>query len=142
MELKHTIPCICMRLRRSANAITAYYDKALEEFNISTPQFSILINTMQTENATMSKLSGILHLEKSTLTRNISVLEKEGYVKTERGADRREVYVFLTESGIKKVEECYPKWLDVQNNLIDLFGGEENAKQFINTLLKLQRLKP
>ena len=130
-----------MRVRRAANALTAYYDKALAEFNISTPKFSILINIMQLEKPTMSQLSKVVHLEKSTLTRNIALLEKEGYVTTERGKDKREVYLSLTEKGTCKVEECYPEWLGVQDKIIETLGGEENAKKFIETLLTLQRMK-
>ena len=130
-----------MRLRRAANAITAYYDKALEELDITTPKFSILINITQLEHPTMSQLSKVIHLEKSTLTRNIALLEKEGYVTAERGKDKREVYVNLTEKGIQIVEECYPKWFVAQDKVIETLGGEENAKKFIETLLKLQRLK-
>jgi len=141
MELKHTIPCVCMRVRRAANALTAYYDKALAELDITTPKFSILINVMQLEHPTMSQLSKVIHLEKSTLTRNIALLEKEGYVTTERGKDKREVYINLTEKGAQKVEECYPQWLGVQEKIIETLGGEENAKKFIKTLLTLQRLK-
>lgn len=49
--------------------------------------------------------------------------------------------IALTEDGIRKVDEVRPKWISLQKQVVDSLGGEDEAWDFMNKLIKLQEFK-
>lgn len=135
------LPCIYLSLRRAASALTYYYDKEMETLGISTNQFSIIINIKSAGEINMVNLAKILKLDKSTLTRTLAPLIDLGYVYSERGTNRREVILKLTETGEKKANEGFAVWRKIQQEMSEYLGGDESSKNFVSTLEKLQNLK-
>lgn len=76
MKYKHVnkSKCHCITMRRAANAITDYYDRALSETGLSTSQFSLLISLSRLGEASTSELAGYVDLERSTLVRDLRLL--------------------------------------------------------------------
>ncbi|MNL31316.1 hypothetical protein D3C87_1530970 [compost metagenome] len=71
-------------------------------------------------------------LDRSTLGRNLRVLEGEGLVRLVEGADMRNRIVQLTEAGAERLTAALPAWEAAQQRLIDRLGAEKRE-----TLLKL-----
>lgn len=138
---KEFLPCICLNMRRAAGAVTSYYDKKMETLGISTTQFSMMINIKSEGKINVGALAKLLKLEKSTLTRTLAPLIDKGFIHSERGENRREVVLTLTDAGQRKMEEAFPLWCQLQAEMIDYLGGEAMAKAFVETLSKLQVLK-
>ena len=70
--------CHCITMRRASNAITEYYDEALKEVGLTTSQYSLLKNLERMEVASTSEWAAYVHLDRSTLARNLNpLLEKE-----------------------------------------------------------------
>ncbi|MNP65853.1 hypothetical protein D3C76_1614830 [compost metagenome] len=71
-------------------------------------------------------------LDRSTLGRNLRVLEGEGLVTLVEGEDMRNRIVLLTEAGAERLKAALPAWEAAQQRLIDRLGAEKRE-----TLLKL-----
>lgn len=138
---KGILPCVCMSARRAANALTFYYDRIFEPVGITVTQFSLMINIKSAGTTNITDLTRVVKLDKSTLTRTLAPLIDDGYVHSERGRNRREVILSLTEKGQEKMAEAFPVWREMQQEMTDLLGGEEEAKKFVDTLVRLQELK-
>ena len=124
---KNFLPCVCMSARRAANALTNYYDKMFDPLGITVTQFSLMINIKSAATTNITDLTRVVKLDKSTLTRTLAPLIETGYVHSERGQNRREVLLSLTEKG--------------QQKMIELLGGDDEAEKFVDTLIRLQELK-
>ena len=107
---KKFLPCVCMSARRAANALTNYYDKMFDPLGITVTQFSLMINIKSAATTNITDLTRVVKLDKSTLTRTLAPLIETGYVHSERGQNRREVLLSLTEKGQQKMAEAFPGW--------------------------------
>lgn len=135
------LPCVCMSARRAANALTYYYDKMFENMGITVNQYSLMVNINSVGTTNITDLTRIVKLDKSTLTRTLAPLIEVGYIYSERGKNRREVMLSLTKEGKVKLEEVSPVWQKVQEEMVTLLGGAEDADKFVETLIRLQSLK-
>ena len=64
-------------------------------------------------------------LDRSTLGRNLRVLEGEGLVTLVEGEDMRNRIVLLTETGRERLAAALPAWEAAQQRLIDRLGAEK-----------------
>ena len=71
-------------------------------------------------------------LDRSTLGRNLRVLEGDGLVMLVEGEDMRNRIVMLTEAGVERLKAALPAWEAAQQRLIDRLGAEKRE-----TLLRL-----
>jgi len=130
-----------MSARRAANALTYYYDKMFENMGITVNQYSLMVNINSVGTTNITDLTRIVKLDKSTLTRTLAPLIEVGYIYSERGKNRREVMLSLTKEGKVKLKEVSPVWQKVQEEMVTLLGGAEDADKFVETLIRLQSLK-
>lgn len=110
-------PCMCESLRRATRMVTRMYDDALRPVGLRITQFSILAHLRGSEAMRVRDLAGGLQLEETTLTRNLRLLEEEGWVTTRAGEDRREKYITLTKAGQQVLAKAVPLWRAVQERL-------------------------
>ncbi len=73
-------PCHCTRLRIATRKMTALYDTALAPTGINVAQFSILRTIERRQPVSLTELGRLLALDRSTMGRNVRVLEKQGLV--------------------------------------------------------------
>ena len=110
--------CVCFNLRKSARAITQRYEEALKPTGLRATQFSLLVSTRLMGTITISNLAKTLVMDRTTLTRNIKPLEKQGLLRVTLGKDdRREREVVLTGSGQAILEKALPLWKAVQTDV-------------------------
>ena len=106
--------CACFNLRKAARAVTQLYDDALKPAGVLATQFPLLATTARLERATVSELAEAMVMDRTTLTRNLRPLERDGLLRTEPGTDRRVREVSLTKKGQKILFEAYPLWRQAQ----------------------------
>ena len=70
----------------------------------------------------VTRLAEHLALDRTTLTRNLKVLEQQGLIRTGPGEDRRERVVSLTADGEAAIERATPVWREAQERLAAQFG--------------------
>jgi DNA-binding MarR family transcriptional regulator len=122
--------CLNFNLRRTARAVTQYYDDALKPTGVKSTQFSVLMavaSSSTPENDAVEKkvtfdnkitdIARLAQCDRTTLTRSLKILETDKFIevrKSEPGNVRR---VFITARGIKKMKEIYPFWFHAQREL-------------------------
>jgi len=128
--------CICMELRAAAHKLTQLYDEAMVASRISVTQFSQLHQLLTLDNPTLKSLAAATGLDRSTLGRNIRVLEKMGLVSMKVGADARTRIIQVTLKGKSVFKEAAPHWHAAQSNLNKKLGtgGREGLSQLISEL--------
>lgn len=82
---------------------------------IRATQFSILVTLIGHGPMTIGDLAEELGLERTTLSRNLGVVESEGWVKVGiAGDDARSRIVTATAKGHKAVTKALPAWREAQ----------------------------
>ena len=121
-SLPADLPCLCTALRAAAHKATLHYDKALEPAGVSVTMFRLLRRVARLSKPSLTDLAADLDLDRSTLGRNVRVLERQGFTVSEAGADSRAAVVRLTEAGWQKLQECEPLWQQAQTEMAGLLG--------------------
>ena len=115
--------CVCFNIRKSARAITQLYENALRPTGLRATQFTLLVATRVIGTATINGLAQGLVMDRTTLTRNLKPLEKQGFIRIMPGKeDRREREVTLTLAGQEILSEALPLWKTVQQSVIEALG--------------------
>ncbi len=128
--------CLCFRARRAARAITRAYDTALRPIGLQATQVTLMnVIALGPEGAQpMGRLSDILGLDLSTLTRNLRALEKAGLVQIGRSdRDRRVRVARLTEAGKTRLAGALPLWKQAHGRIVAALG--EEAAQALHVTL-------
>ena len=125
--------CLCFNLRKAARAVTQFYDAALEPAGLRATQFSLLAVLDGRSGVTISDLARALVMDRTTLTRNLRPIEKQGLVAIAPGDDRRTREVTLTQRGRKTLAAGMPHWRHAQTRMIDAFG-ERRAQHLLGEL--------
>jgi DNA-binding MarR family transcriptional regulator len=90
---------------------------------------------------TLTKLAEMTVTERTTLTRNLTVLEKKGLIVIELGKDRRERQVSITERGLEVLMEAIPLWEAAQAHIEQGLGGDrmDNLLKDLSEIISLSR---
>lgn len=117
-------PCYCTNLRRSAHWATELYDQALAPSGLSVPQYYLLINLSRLERANATHWAEHVGLDRTTLVRNVRVLEDKGLVTVTQGRGR--TYT-LTDTGRAALARAVTCWEQAQANMAALLGPQDAA---------------
>lgn len=128
--------CACYNLRRASRALTRLYDAWLAPSGLKATQFSLLTAARSQGELTVSRLAELMATERTTLTRNLKLLEDRGLVCTAPGRDRREHLVRITDAGRAALLAALPYWEQAQTAMEERFGRERLA-EFITGLREL-----
>ena len=128
--------CICIDVRTAAQRLTAIYDQAMASSGVSVNQFSLLHLIYSLEGQTLKGLASASGLDRSTLGRNMRVLEKLGFVTMHIGDDARVRNVRMTSKGKAAFKLAVPLWREVQSRLANKIGSAQHV-QFKETLQTL-----
>jgi len=123
--------CIGVKLRNLSRIVDYQFREALAGTNITENQMSILFALYKAEEIEQGRLGDFLFLKRSTISRNLKLLDKMGLVI--RSADYRPI-VGLSENGKEVVEHLAPIWETVMDSLIAKIG--DNGVSNINQLTK------
>ena len=114
--------CIGSRLRGLSRVVDNIYRKHLEGSNITEHQLSIMLALSEVGRAEQIEIGRVLHLERSSLSRNLNRLVDKKYIKKE-GAVNRPI-ISLTKKGINKVEDLLPAWESAMDEIYRLLGAK------------------
>ncbi|WP_338452822.1 MarR family winged helix-turn-helix transcriptional regulator [Niallia oryzisoli] len=138
-EMDHIIHlCACANIRKAARIITQVYEKKMTPTGLKVTQYYMLVNIARHKKISISQLGDIMLLDQSTITRNVNILKKSGYVNIIRNInDSRAKLVSITEIGLAKLEEATPVWLQIQEK-VENDIGKEKYKDLMETLKMIQ----
>ncbi len=116
--------CLCQKARSAARALTRFYDRHLTGGEIEPTQFTLLVAIRLTEPVSLLRLADILGLERTTLTRNLNLLRRDGFVEIQRGNDARQHLISLTDNGRQALLKALPRWQQAQRAARAELGGD------------------
>ena len=114
--------CIADKLRLLNRVITNLYDEALRPVGITTSQMNILVVVAKYDTATPGQVGKWLHTEKSTLSRNLDRLRKQGLLTATTAGRGRAHELRLTAEGTRALKQGLPHWRRVQREARSLLG--------------------
>lgn len=115
--------CACLAIRKAARAITQFYDRYLQSYGLKPTQYSLLIASYLAGEVSITDLSHFMVMDRTTLTRNLKPLEKEGLLAVAPGSDRRTRVVTVTRKGVALLKKMAPAWESAQKDLRHRLGG-------------------
>ncbi len=123
--------CACSNLRKAVRAVSQLYDDAFRPIGLRATQFGLLGATGMLGPLTINRLAEAIVMDRTTLTRNLRPLEKQGLLRIRHGKDRREREVSITKRGEIILAKGYPHWKKAQGKVVKGLGQER-----VNRLLK------
>jgi DNA-binding MarR family transcriptional regulator len=130
-DLEH---CIGNRLRCLSRIVDKDFRASLKDFDITESQLSMLFALTKLGRVEQGKIGETLVLERSTVSRNVKLLEKRE-ILTKTTDYRPEIE--LTPKGHKLVETLIPVWEGLMDSLMDKLGNEGIKNiQFLEQKLK------
>jgi DNA-binding MarR family transcriptional regulator len=114
-----------LHIRRASRIITQVYGTALRPTGLVISQFTVLAAIHLIESVPITCLAEELFVDQTTLTRNLKLLEKRGFVAIEPGEDRRVKWVSLTPEGRNVLTKALPLWEQAQAEVKQHFGQQD-----------------
>ena len=131
--------CIAFRVRALNRVITNLYDAALQPFGITVNQATMLIMLSLVGEATPGRIGQVLIMEKSTISRNLDRMKKQGWIETSGRDGGKEQVVQVTPAGRTLLTMFHPSWERAQQQAAELLGG--SGVSAVHTLHEAVRRK-
>ena len=109
--------CIGSRLRRLSRIADGHIRKFLGDYKITENQMTILFTMHELGKVEQGKVGEVLCLERSTVSRNVKLLENRGLIS--RTTDYRPE-IELSAKGMELVSELIPHWEKATDILVDM----------------------
>jgi DNA-binding MarR family transcriptional regulator len=117
--------CNCFSLRRAARAVSQLYDDALRPSGLRGTQFTLLTLIAGHGVLSVNELAEASGTDRTTLTRNLALLERDDLVQIGSDAgDARVRQVSLTAAGKIRITNALPLWQRAQARLQAQVGPE------------------
>lgn len=128
--------CFSLNLRRTERVVTRHYDAHLAAAGLTAVQFPILAIIASLPEPTFRQLSAELDLDRSTLSRNLALLEQMKLVKVGPSSGPKPGPLSLTRKGRNTLVKAYDCWLAAHEALTDLLSSTaaEEGIEFLKTL--------
>jgi len=127
------IPCMCARLRGATRVVSRMYDEQISAAGVRGTQFSLLMVLSHTGPIRQGEIAEAMLADATTLSRTLPPLEREGWIVSSEGEDRRERVWAITPLGRKKLDAARGNWTKVQNQLRE--GLTASEWETLGTLL-------
>lgn len=116
--------CASANLRRAARNVTRHYETALVKAGITATQLPLLAAVNANGNRTIAGLAEDMDLERSTVSRDVAVLARAGFVRLTPGKDQRTREVMLTAKGTTALVRGFALWSEAHDDLKKMIGGD------------------
>ncbi len=126
--------CVAGRLRMLNRVITNIYDDALRSLDLKVSQMNILVAAAMMGAARPIEVCEHLHLDVSTLSRNVERMKARGWLKVVPQEDGRSQPFCLTPQGRKLLQKAVPAWSKAQQQVKEILG--EGFVEQLNQALK------
>ncbi len=123
--IEAALSCACFNLRKTARAITQFYNAILQPSELLATQFTLLAILARDNPTPISALADALGMDRTTLSRNLKPLQQQGLVQVAPDdTDHRIQLVTLTTAGRAALVAAMPLWQQAQQQIVAQFGAE------------------
>jgi len=124
LDLTGTSACGSFHLRRTARAVTRFYDLAFQNCGIRSTQFTVLVGIAKTQPTSIGALADLLVIDRTTLTRSLRLLKKLGLLTVSPRSTMRQRFLTLTPHGEQILASSLPAWRKAQDRFVQALGPE------------------
>ena len=121
------LDCTCFRIRGAARRVTQIYSKHLAPTGLKISQFSLLGFVTAEGPVSIGRLSDLLSTDRTTLTRNLGPLLKDGLVERAQSGDRRRHELVATPAGRALFKRALPLWAAAEQEVREAMGAKLTA---------------
>jgi DNA-binding MarR family transcriptional regulator len=130
--------CVNSSLRWSARVVSSFYDDKLCSIGLHANQVALLVVPYLAGSISINKMAERIGLDRTTLVRNLKLLEEGGLITMKPGKDLRMRMVTLTSKGHDTLIAALPLWEEAQKQVLELLGSQHaelvKALELVNTL--------
>ncbi|MGF1472153.1 MAG: MarR family winged helix-turn-helix transcriptional regulator [Rubrobacteraceae bacterium] len=129
--------CAHRNLKHTVRSVTQHYDGWLAESGVRITQFTLLVACSLQGPVTVSELAERIGMDRTTLTRNLKPLERDGLLEIlTHESDARVRVVQITGEGETTIARAYPLWQMAQEEVTQGLDDEgyENLLQYLERL--------
>jgi DNA-binding MarR family transcriptional regulator len=127
---------LCFAIYETSSQFSKLYSKVLEPFNLTYPQYLVLLALWEQDGIGVMALGEKVKLGTGTLTPLLTRMERNGWIRKERSSeDERKVYVYLEH---KAIEQKASITQAVQEAITTC---QISLEEYVQLMTHLQRLK-
>ena len=136
------LPALCpaFNIRAASRVITQLFDEILKPTGLQITQFAVLVGVVSLDSPSINQLAKGLVMDRTTLTRNLKPLEKEGLIKITSGDDKRTHFVKITPKGVKALQKTLPYWEKARTVVSEEFG-QKHLDGLLKDLASVREIK-
>lgn len=131
--------CLILNTRMAARAVTRRADRKLRPFGVTAAQFTVLTALRDHPGQSVTEMAGSIAMDRTTLSRNLDLLERKGVVSTSHAEHGNGRLCILTKAGETLVEDMLPVWRESQRELREALV-QPDFPQVLAALQQLSRI--
>lgn len=117
---------MCFQARRADRILTRLYDSFIKRTGLKSTQYGLLRCISNFVNPCVADISAAMCMDQTTVSRNLNVLQKGGYIETSiSAADPRRTDIAITRFGHEKMREAEMAWERAQQSVKESLGEED-----------------
>lgn len=118
--------CLGVRVGRVHRLVSRAYENALRPVGLSLPQMEVLTTlTVVARPIRPTELADLLAIDRSTMSRNLSLLERNGWVETaDTSPTGRSLSVRITDAGTTQLAAAEKAWRHAQQTVLSALGPD------------------
>lgn len=130
--------CLLLNTVQAARALQRRYDQRLKPLGVTVVQFSIMVMIRNNPGRSIHGLAERIATDRSTLTRNIDLLVRDGLVVKESAEKGNAKICRLTKAGDDLLDRLIPLWREAQREMQELLK-DRDPQAYLTTLRLLAR---
>jgi DNA-binding MarR family transcriptional regulator len=120
--------CLLGHWRKVNRVLSGIYEAEMRDWGLKSSQLNLLVAVAKAGPVRRIDLGKRLHLDPSTLTRNLQVMLKQGWIEERPDQeDQRSARLKITAKGRKLLESIAPAWKRAQARARQMLGNEGAA---------------
>src|ERR1700752_485339 len=120
--------CLLGHWRKVNRVLSGIYEIEMRDWGLKSSQLNLLVAVAKAGPVRRTDLGKRLHLDPSTLTRNLKIMLKQGWIEEKPDEeDQRSARLKITPKGRKLLESIAPAWKRAQARAMQMLGSEGAA---------------
>ena len=129
--------CVLLHTVMAARVLTRRYDDRLRPFGVTLAQFFVLATVSNNPGETVSALADRIAMDRTTLSRNLALLEQKGLVARNQAARGNARTCELTPRGADLLSDLVPHWRTASDELSSLLRPVTDKAVFLTSMKAL-----
>jgi len=115
-------PCACTTVRTASRLLARAYDSALQGVGLNVTQLATLRSIDRLSGKPLSQVADALSMDRTSVYRSVSTMERQGWVSVHDGPDGRSRSVTVEKPGRELLDRASQPWSSMQSAVVTQFG--------------------